>query len=264
MEPQCKVALITGGSSGIGLAAANELLCNEAYRVIITGLNVCKGKAAAKQMCARHGENRCCFIQMNVNCPKQFEDAFKEITTKFGGVDILMNNAGILADGKWELEIDTNLKSVVQGILLAFKYMPKNRSKEGLVINTSSVVAFDPCPPAPIYAASKQGILALTRGFGDTSHFSKNGVRVIALCPGATETGLLANAAKGGLTEEMGLQISTAFQAMPKQRPQSCGKAIIYMTKFAPPGSAWVVEGAQLMKLTFPDRNQFSEKIIQV
>ncbi|KAG8254568.1 hypothetical protein J6590_005118 [Homalodisca vitripennis] len=107
MDPKYKVAIITGGETGIGLAAASDLLANEAQTVVLAG--VCEGEVAVKKLNEDYGQGRACFMHMDVNDPRDFEELFYRVNLVYGGIDIVFNNAGILQDHVWEFEVDTNL-----------------------------------------------------------------------------------------------------------------------------------------------------------
>uniref|UniRef100_R4FL90 Putative 15-hydroxyprostaglandin dehydrogenase n=1 Tax=Rhodnius prolixus TaxID=13249 RepID=R4FL90_RHOPR len=264
MDIECTVALITGGTSGIGFAAAHELLCKKAKMVVISGIDDCQGKEAEKSLNCAHGHGRCCYMPLNVKNYKQFEDVVKEVQKRFGSLDILFNNAGILNDKEWEMTIDVNVKSLIFGTFLANKYMPKNPKKGGCVINNASILGFDTFAYAPVYNCSKHAVVGFTKSLGSPVHFEKNNVRIIALCPGVTETVLVNESGDKQLTDEWGKKTIEALKSLPYQTTDATGKAFAYMVQYAPPGTLWPCEGHILYKATPPDRKTFSEKVLDV
>ncbi|MDU2057747.1 MAG: 3-oxoacyl-ACP reductase [Dermabacter sp.] len=185
-----KVAVITGGSSGIGLATARRFAA-EGATVVIGDLDATNGEAAAKEVGGL-------FVETNVTSEEQVNHLFDEAAHVYGSVDIAFNNAGISpADDDsiettelpaWEKVQDVNLKSVYLCSRAALRHMPKQQS--GSIINTASFVAVMGSATSQIsYTASKGGVLAMTRELG--VQFARQGIRVNALCPGPVATPLL-------------------------------------------------------------------------
>ncbi|XP_073976751.1 15-hydroxyprostaglandin dehydrogenase [NAD(+)]-like isoform X2 [Rhodnius prolixus] len=264
MHIECKVALITGGTSGIGLAAAHELLCQKAKLVVISGIDDKQGKEAEKKLKSDHGDDRCCYVPLNVKDYKRFEEVVKQIQCDHESIDILFNNAGILNDKKWEDTIDINVKALIFGTFLANKYMPKNPQKGGCVINNASILGFDTFAYAPIYNCSKHAVVGFTKALGAPVHFKKNNVRIIALCPGVTETVLVNESGDKQLTDDWGKKTIEALKSLPVQTIEATGKAVAYMVRYAPPGTLWPCEGHVLYQATPPDRKSYSKKVLDV
>lgn len=185
-----KVAVITGGSSGIGLATARRFAA-EGATVVIGDLDATNGEAAAKEVGGL-------FVETNVTNEEQVNHLFDEAARVYGSVDIAFNNAGISpADDDsiettelpaWEKVQDVNLKSVYLCSRAALRHMTKQQS--GSIINTASFVAVMGSATSQIsYTASKGGVLAMTRELG--VQFARQGIRVNALCPGPVATPLL-------------------------------------------------------------------------
>ncbi|HZZ47609.1 MAG TPA: 3-oxoacyl-ACP reductase [Pseudonocardia sp.] len=185
-----RVAVITGGGSGIGLASARRLAA-EGARIVIADVDAGSGKAAAHEV---GGE----FVATDVTREQQVEALFQTAVDRFGSLDIAFNNAGIsppeddsiLTTGleAWQKVQQVNLTSVY----LCCKYaIPHMRSQgKGSIINTASFVAVMGAATSQIsYTASKGGVLAMSRELG--VQFAREGVRVNALCPGPVNTPLL-------------------------------------------------------------------------
>jgi NAD(P)-dependent dehydrogenase (short-subunit alcohol dehydrogenase family) len=185
-----RVAIITGGASGIGLATARRFAA-EGARVVIADLDPESGEAAADEVGG-------VFRGVNVADEAQVNAVFDGVAAEFGGIDIAFNNAGISpADDDsiettelpaWDRVQDVNLKSVYLCSRAALRHMvPAGR---GSIINTASFVALLGSATSQIsYTASKGGVLALTRELG--VQFARQGIRVNALCPGPVNTPLL-------------------------------------------------------------------------
>ncbi|KQZ85795.1 short-chain dehydrogenase [Microbacterium sp. Root166] len=185
-----RVAIITGGASGIGLATARRFAA-EGARVVIADLDPTPGEAAATEVGG-------VYRHVNVADEASVDALFDGIAAELGNVDIAFNNAGISpADDDsiettglpaWDRVQDVNLKSVYLCSRAALRHMvPAGR---GSIINTASFVALLGSATSQIsYTASKGGVLAMTRELG--VQFARQGIRVNALCPGPVNTPLL-------------------------------------------------------------------------
>lgn len=185
-----KVAVITGGASGIGLATARRLRA-EGARIVIGDLDPVSGEAAAAEVDGL-------FVRVNVADEDQVNNLFDTAAKEYGSVDIAFNNAGISPDDDdsiettelpaWQKVQDVNLKSVYLCSRAALRHMTAQGT--GSIINTASFVAVMGSATSQIsYTASKGGVLALSRELG--VQFARQGIRVNALCPGPVNTPLL-------------------------------------------------------------------------
>jgi len=185
-----RVAVVTGGGSGIGLATAQRFAA-EGARVVVVDVNAEAGRAAAD---AIDGE----FVGCDVSEESAVAALFDGVVERHGRLDIAFNNAGIsppdddsiLETGldAWERVHRVNLTSVY----LCCKYAipPMRRQGKGSIVNTASFVALMGAATSQIaYTASKGGVLALSRELG--VQFAREGIRVNALCPGPVATPLL-------------------------------------------------------------------------
>jgi NAD(P)-dependent dehydrogenase (short-subunit alcohol dehydrogenase family) len=185
-----RVAVVTGGASGIGLATVRRLAAEGAH-VVIGDLDPAAGKAAADEVGGL-------FVATDVTDPVGVENLFQQAFDTFGSVDIAFNNAGIsppddasiLDTGleAWRKVQEVNLTSVYLCCKAAIPYM--QRQGKGSIINTASFVAVMGAATSQIsYSASKGGVLAMSRELG--VEFARQGIRVNALCPGPVNTPLL-------------------------------------------------------------------------
>ncbi|WP_432519301.1 3-oxoacyl-ACP reductase [Kineococcus sp. SYSU DK006] len=185
-----RVAVVTGGGSGIGLATVRRL-ASEGARVVVADVDASAGQAAAEEVDGL-------FVSTDVTDPAQVEELFATAHRTYGSVDVAFNNAGIsppeddsiLTTGleAWQRVQEVNLTSVYLCCKAALPYM---RSQgRGSIVNTASFVAVLGSATSQIsYTASKGGVLALSRELG--VQFAREGVRVNALCPGPVNTPLL-------------------------------------------------------------------------
>jgi len=192
MKLNKKIALVTGGGSGIGLAISTAL-SSKGATVIICGRNKDKLEKAKQQF--PELEIEVC----DVSEAKQIVALVKNLEEKFGGVDLLVNNAGIFENVDYangnpsmemqEREIDIDFTGPIRMI---HHFLPILRKKdESAVINVSSGLAFVPLTLAPVYCATKAGLHAWTRSF--RYQMAKTSVKVFELMPPLVETEMVAD-----------------------------------------------------------------------
>lgn len=185
-----KVAVITGGASGIGLATARRFAAEGAV-VVIGDFNVEAGEKTAAEVGGL-------FVKVDVSDESEVNNLFDTAQKTYGSLDIAFNNAGISPPeddsiettelAAWDRVQDVNLKSVYLCSRAALRHMVKQQS--GSIINTASFVAVMGSATSQIsYTASKGGVLAMTKELG--VQFARQGIRVNALCPGPVNTELL-------------------------------------------------------------------------
>jgi NAD(P)-dependent dehydrogenase (short-subunit alcohol dehydrogenase family) len=185
-----KVAVITGGCSGIGLATVRRF-AEEGARVVIGDLDEVNGPRIADEAGGT-------FVRVDVTSKEEVDNLFKVAKDTYGSVDIAFNNAGISPPeddsilttdlDAWRKVQEVNLTSVYLCCKAALPYMLEQ--KKGSIINTASFVAVMGAATSQIsYSASKGGVLSMSRELG--VQFAREGVRVNALCPGPVNTPLL-------------------------------------------------------------------------
>jgi len=183
-----KTILITGGGSGIGFQIA-KLLSNKGNKVIITGRSENRLQKAAAQL------NNVNYIATDVNSESDIDNVVNRVTTEFGELDILINNAGAanyykLGDGSDNYsqaaeEIQTNYLAVIR---FTDKLLPLLRaSKEAAIVNVSSIVVFAPGINLPTYAASKAALHSYTRALRYTLAKTTS-IKVFELMPPLVNT----------------------------------------------------------------------------
>ena len=197
MKMTGRTVLITGGTSGIGLELARQLIAR-GNTVIVTGRSLAKLKAAQEAVPELH------VFQSDVSDPSSIESLYKAVSDPFPMLDTLVNNAGAMRNIKLDrqhqlndltTEVDGNLKGpmwMVQAFLPLLL-----RQKRGLIVNVSSGLAFIPFPAAPIYSASKAAVHAYTQCL--RAQLDGTRVSIVELAPPGTETPLF----RGEFAEEM-------------------------------------------------------------
>ncbi|HEV2131121.1 MAG TPA: glucose 1-dehydrogenase [Longimicrobiaceae bacterium] len=195
MRLENKVCFITGGASGMGRVAA-EMFCREGARVAVADVNADAGEEAAEQ--ARAAGGNAFFVRCDVTREAEVREAIAATTMRYGGLDVLYNNAGIMMEEDrsvldtdewvWDRTLAVNVK----GIYFCCKYgIPEMiRGGGGSVINIASFVALLGCSvPQDAYTASKGAVISLTKSLA--VQFGPQRVRSNAICPGPIETPLM-------------------------------------------------------------------------
>jgi NAD(P)-dependent dehydrogenase (short-subunit alcohol dehydrogenase family) len=190
-----KVAVITGGGSGMG-KIASELFASEGAKVVLTDVNDEAGEAAAAGIVAAGGD--AAYVHADVSKESEAELMVHAAVERFGGLHILYNNAGVMLpdDGSvdttderiWDITLGVNVKGVAFGCKFGVPAMIA--SGGGSIINVASFVAWlGAATSQTAYTASKGAVLAMTREIA--VEYARKGVRCNALCPGPIETPLL-------------------------------------------------------------------------
>ena len=185
-----KVAVITGGTSGIGLAGAKKFV-EEGAKVVVTGRNAEKGAKAATEI----GENAL-FYQTNVAKLNDVESMINFAIEQFGTIDILWNNAGTAAlssvigfnEESYHEVVATDMDGTAFGIV-AMANKLKELGKGGVIINTTSVFGLMAFPMNFAYGAAKAAVDNMTKMAA--SELAPLGIRVVAIAPGTVDTGIM-------------------------------------------------------------------------
>ncbi|HEY3617309.1 MAG TPA: SDR family NAD(P)-dependent oxidoreductase [Candidatus Sulfotelmatobacter sp.] len=192
MRLKDKVALITGGTSGIGEATA-VLFATEGADVAITGRNEQRGAAVVERI-EQHG-GHAAFFHADVSIASDCRRAVEETRRAFGRLDILFNNAGVFyahtalecSEREWDEQIDINLKGTF--LMSKFALPTMIAQRRGIIINNSSGWGIVGGDHAVAYCASKGGVVLMTKAMA-IDH-GRQGIRVNCICPGDVETPML-------------------------------------------------------------------------
>jgi NAD(P)-dependent dehydrogenase (short-subunit alcohol dehydrogenase family) len=228
-------AVVTGGASGIGAAAAN-ILADRGADVAVLDLNPDGAKFG---------------FRCDVSNDDEVKAAIDAVAVQFGGIDVLVNNAGIGAagdvtandDAEWHHVLDVNVLGMVRTTRAALPYL--RQSSKAAVVNTCSIAAWAGLPNRALYSASKGAILALTLAMA-TDHLADD-IRINCVCPGTADTpwvGRLLDAAPDPAAERAALQ---ARQPMGRLvTADEVGHAIAYLASplsGSTTGTALAVDG---------------------
>jgi NAD(P)-dependent dehydrogenase (short-subunit alcohol dehydrogenase family) len=189
-----KVAVITGGSTGIGKAVAFKL-AGRGIAVVIAGRDKERGDTVATELAATGA--KALFVQTNVSSEQEVQNLVEQAITTYGRIDYLFNNAGTEGamgplDMNTEEIIDEVLASNIKGVLLSIKHVMPVMVKQGsgVIINTASFVGtIIPFPVAVVYGASKAAVLSITRSVAASC--AGQDIQVFAICPWVTDTPMI-------------------------------------------------------------------------
>ncbi len=200
-----KTILITGGTSGIGLALAQELL-TRGNAVIITGRDVGRLQAAKQTSPGLHT------FQSDVSDPEQIVALRKQVLARFPHLDTLINNAGIMRNLKLSQarepgDLTRELQSNLNGPLwMIQEFLPHlQQQKNALIVNVTSGLAFVPFPLSPVYSAAKAGLHAYTQVL--RAQLANTNVTVVELAPPGTETPLYRGEFEKELSAQKGMPV---------------------------------------------------------
>ena len=191
-----KVALVTGGNSGIGRAAAHAF-AREGAKVVLAARGVDRGHAVAREIKEKGGE--AIFVQTDVSKANQVELLIHKTVERYGRLDCALNNAAAYAGAFSatadfsEEEFDLTIAVDLKGVWLCMKHeiqqMLSQTPSTGVIVNTSSVNGLGGAPLGAIYSAAKSGVLALTKSAAQ--EYARQGIRVNALVAGAFQAPML-------------------------------------------------------------------------
>jgi NAD(P)-dependent dehydrogenase (short-subunit alcohol dehydrogenase family) len=251
MQLKGKVALITGGASGIGRATA-VLLAREGAAVAIADLDQAGGQEVARQIV--EGGSRAIFVLCNVAKAADCERAVGTTVEELGGLDILFNNAGIIrradvlhtTEEEWDRAMAVNVKSIFLLSRYAIPVMAANGG--GAIVNTGSGWGLVGGRNAVSYCASKGAVVNMTRAMA-LDHGMQN-IRVNCVCPGDTDTSMLrVEAQQLGASEDEFLAEAADRPLGRIGTPEDIAQAVLYLVSDASAfvtGTILVVDGGGL------------------
>ncbi|XP_050684373.1 alcohol dehydrogenase 2-like [Leptidea sinapis] len=239
-----KVVLITGGASGIGYEIADRFLEKGACKIILVDINEKLGSDAIKTFNLKYGNDKVYFFNSDVTSAKTL---WKTITDTFKDVDVLVNNAGIVHEKDVKRSIDVNVTALIELSFMFWEHNRKDKSgKGGTIINLASIYGIRSYPISPVYQASKFAVMGFTKSLGHQYNFKRSGVRVVAICPGFTETNLHKNYS---LWDDTLSDYVTEFVKVQLwQKVDSVGRAAVVIFEKAESGTAWLIEGGEPIK----------------
>jgi len=223
-----KVALVTGGTTGIGRATA-VTFAREGAKVALAGRHVDEGKAVVSFIKQQAGD--ALFVQTDVSQARDIEELIQSVVTTYGRLDYAVNNAGTegalgpittLSEDGWENTIAINLRGTWLSVKAEVGAM---LAQGGAIVNVASALGMVGIPGMTIYAASKSGVIGLTQAAA--IEYAKEGIRVNAVSPGPIDTTLLLHVAGGD--EQAMNQMSNIIPLGRLGHPEEVAAAVVWL-----------------------------------
>jgi NAD(P)-dependent dehydrogenase (short-subunit alcohol dehydrogenase family) len=248
-EYQGKVVIVTGGSYGIGRAAAIGF-AQRGAKVVIADIDVKRGEETLQRIKDDGGD--AIFINTDVSLEHDVKVLIERTVQAYGRLDCAFNNAGIHKQfvstidftlEEWEEMINVNLKSV----WLCMKYEIRQMLKQGkgAIVNTSSAAGLVGAPSNPAYPASKHGVVGITKS--TALEFARKGIRVNCVCPGPIRTGMQESlmATRPDIVKAMDQKVPMGRTGEPEEVAAAaiflCSDAASYITGHALPVDGGIV-----------------------
>jgi len=221
-----KIAIVTGGGSGIGRALARDL-ARQGADVVLADLQIDATQRVAAEICAAGGKTSAHCL--DVSDSEAVESFVMRTAAEKGRLDYMFNNAGIFILGEfcdhstadWKRMLDVNVSGVFAGTAAAYAVMIRQGS--GHIVNTASIAGLIPTPGSTAYCASKHAVVGLSTAL--RAEAAEYGVKVSAVCPGFIDTPLFDSKVLGmARTNEMKVKARVRKIAM---MPEQCAAAIL-------------------------------------
>jgi NAD(P)-dependent dehydrogenase (short-subunit alcohol dehydrogenase family) len=223
-----KVVLVTGATGGIGRATA-QIFAQYGAKVVAAGRRVREGQEVVEQIKAQGGE--ALFVQADVTQERQVKALVETTLETYGQLDCAFNNAGTIGRGRipfpenteqdWEYIVNTNLKGCWYCLKQEIAVML--RQGYGTIVNNSSVAGLIGIPEGALYAATKHGIIGLTKSVA--LKYATSGIRVNAICPGGVETEILSH-----WTPDMRKQFESQHPVQRLAQPEEIATFVAYLS----------------------------------
>jgi 3-oxoacyl-[acyl-carrier protein] reductase len=225
-----KVVLITGASRGIG-AGILEAFCRAGATCVLHyfdepgGANLKDAEELASRLAASEGTGPIHLAAADVRSPEQVESLMKQVADQLGGLDVLVNNAGILKDrsirkmtfNEWSDVLETNL----DGVFFCCKYGAEAMRDGGRIVNIASIAGLFPFHGQANYAAAKAGVIALTKVLA--RELARRGITANAVAPGVIQTGML-----GAIKPEVLADYQRQIPVGRLGRPEDVANAVLF------------------------------------
>ncbi|XP_065074016.1 alcohol dehydrogenase-like [Ochlerotatus camptorhynchus] len=256
---QDQSAVITGGANGIGFSIAAEFLKSGVSRVLILDLGETLDLAKKTELQACNANAAIFYAQCDITNKQQLEKVLRQdAVQKMGSIDILVNCAGIFDERNPARCIATNLTALIDCSMIVIDLMTKEKAgRGGTIVNISSIAGLQEFSCGAVYCASKSGVISFTKSVGTDQIFELTGVKMVAICPGATETGMYSSVMAANCSFPALKQMQQFIQNMPLQKPSSVGRAVVKIIKEGTPGSVWISENDLISEVERNPNNYF-------
>lgn len=252
-----KVCIVTGAGSGMGRACAIEMAA-QGGRVVVTDVNSAAGAETLAQIHAAGGEAD--FFACNLRKPDEIRALIDFAADRFGGIDVLHNNAAVhetdltpqtsiedLPDDVWDMVYEINLKALWLAIKYAVPFL-KESTRGPAIVNVASTGSFVSYPQAGAYCATKGGVLMLTKAAA--VDLAKYGIRCNCYCPGAIDTPMVQKYYEAAPDKDAIMSVLTGAHLIPRLgRTDEIAKLACFLASDDSSfinGAAYVIDGGTL------------------
>jgi meso-butanediol dehydrogenase/(S,S)-butanediol dehydrogenase/diacetyl reductase len=219
-------ALVIGGGRGIGKAIALMLARNGA------DIAICGRARSEMKQTAKDIENigqECMMIEADIRNYKEVVRIYTQFTKKFGAVDLLFNNAGVLTYDNFEEntkeQIDAMLEVNLRGMIYSTSECLRHMEEGGIIINTASLAGLRGYPQLAVYSATKFAVIGFTQALAE--ELVERGIKVFAVCPGATQTRMWDQISPGTRADFSASEVAEEVLLMLKNENLKSGTAVI-------------------------------------
>uniref|UniRef100_W8BX26 alcohol dehydrogenase n=1 Tax=Ceratitis capitata TaxID=7213 RepID=W8BX26_CERCA len=250
MDLKGKNVIYEGGFGGIGQHCLKQFLAKGIKNLVIFDLK--ENAEILENLRKSYPQSKIFFVQFDITNKDSITKAFIAAVEKIGHFDVLVNGCGMMDDTKVDLMIDINLKGLINSTLTALPYMDKSTGgRGGLIINISSVAGLEPTSAVTIYSAAKHGVTAFTRGMANPVFYDHHGVSFITICPGITETDLVANP-QTKATFEYAKHLAGLLDMAARQGPEICAENLVKVAETGKNGGVYKLDLGEIKEVTFP------------
>ncbi|XP_017478031.1 PREDICTED: alcohol dehydrogenase-like [Rhagoletis zephyria] len=250
MDLSGKNVIYEGGFGGIGQRCLQEFLAKGVKNLAIFDLQ--ENATLLQTLQNAYPDANIFFVQFDITKKDSITAAFKIAVEKMGHFDLLVNGCGLMDDNQVELMIDINLMGLIHSTFAALPYMDKSTGgRGGIIINISSVAGLEPTAAVSVYSAAKHGVTAFTRCMANPFYFKHHGVTFITICPGITETALVANPHTKS-TFKFAAGLAARLDEAGRQSPEICAKNLVKVAETGKNGGVYMLDLGEIKEITFP------------
>ncbi|EJY58014.1 AAEL017039-PA [Aedes aegypti] len=236
-------AVITGGARGIGFSIAEQLLKTGVSKVLILDLGEQLDPTKQTNLMTCNPKVEVFYSQCDITDTQRLEKVLRQDAVQWmGSIDIFINCAGIVDENNPARCIATNLTALINCSMIAFDLMSKEKQgRGGTIVNISSLAGLEGFPCLAVYSASKSGVIGFTKSVGVEPVFKLTSVKVVAVCPGATETEMFSDSSEIELSfPALRPIIEQVIENMPIQKPIAVGRTVVKAITKGKTGSIWI------------------------
>jgi len=245
-----KSVLVIGGLGGIGVEIVKSLLANKAQKIAIFDIAE-EPRLEVKDLVK---DIKFLYQKAPVDQRDVLKASMEKVVHEFGGIDILINSAGICNEQDPEKVISVNYGGVVNSSLIGIDLMRRDHGGNGgIIMNIASLSALRPYFFFPIYAGTKCAVLGFTRSLVNEEFHKRTDIVFISICPGVTSTPMLGTFLEKFTFPEMTEYIAQLAQGSNLQPPSFVGETMVTALEEAENGAVWVCNDSKIEKVVVPD-----------